>query len=346
MTPERQTRRKSIARRNFLKRAGAVALAGGLSSTGLSTVTAETSETTIVYDDFNKQDGYTESDYLDKWNLPFLQEDGGGVIYEEEAIDKRNFDGGQLHLDATPFETWADSTVDHIKYFATSDQTFSIPEDGSIMFSAEIDAETPGTDPSRPICPAEDEEDAECRTVLEAQQAGSTLHMLNHHETGALFDWFVAENTAFCLTERLLDPLAPGVGLNRGYTQILEEFDISGEHTYGIRYTRAPEEHDQVEWLLDDEVVAQQRKVGIPLDVQNPGRYKDITWPSIDAEGELLKDKMNSFVIGHGLFSLLDEYPFHPQYEDHFVSFPKEERIFGQGARATFDDFTVITEGE
>lgn len=335
-----------IARRNFLKSAGAVTLAGGLSTTGLSTVVASTSKQTDVYDDFGGSDGYTESDYEDKWNLPYLQQEGGGIIYEEEAIDKRNFDGGQLHLEATPFETWADSTVDHIKYFATSDRTFSIPDDGSIMFSSEIDAETPGTDTSRPICPAEDEDEEECRTVLEGQQAAATLHMLNIHETGALFDWFVAENTAFCLTERLLDPLVPDVGLDRGYTQILREIDISGEHTYGIRYCRDSEDFDRVEWLLDEEVVAKHQKVGIPLDVQKPGKYRDVTWPSIDAEGELLKDKMNSFVIGHGLFSLLDEYPFHPQYEDHFVSYPEDERIFGQGARAAFDDVTVTTEGE
>jgi hypothetical protein len=52
---------------------------------------------------------------------------------------------------------------------------------------------------------------------------------------------------------------------------------------------------------------------------------------------------MGTFNVGHGLFSLLDEFPFHPTYGDRFVSFPEEQRVFGQGVDATFDDFEVTT---
>ncbi len=73
------------------------------------------------------------------------------------------------------------------------------------------------------------------------------------------------------------------------------------------------------------------------------------TYPSYHgAPGEDLRTKLNSFVIGHGLFSLLDAYPFqHPEAPDQHVSIPISERLFGQGARGEFSNFTVtaVTEG-
>jgi hypothetical protein len=49
--------------------------------------------------------------------------------------------------------------------------------------------------------------------------------------------------------------------------------------------------------------------------------------------------------IGHGLFSLLDAFPFqHPDAPELSVSVPLSERIWGQGAEATFDDFTVTVD--
>ena len=55
-------------------------------------------------------------------------------------------------------------------------------------------------------------------------------------------------------------------------------------------------------------------------------------------------DKIEKFVIGHGLFSLLDAFPYqHPEAPELAVSIPLENRLFGQGASATFDDFRVTT---
>lgn len=298
---------------------------------------------TNVYDDFNKQNGtYGLNDYHNHW---FASDRIPGFSAEPEALNTRTRGfPGELQLEATPFQTSRDSTLDHVKYFGQSTQYFEIPEHGSVTFSADIEAETPGTDPDQLICPASDEDES-CKTVLEPQQAAATFHVLNIHETGQLFDWFVGENKAFCLTERLLAPLVDGVDLKKGYTQIIETVDISpGMHTYAIRYRRNPNGADHAEWFLDGERIAHQEKVGIPLDVQHPGRYRDIMWPSINATGERLRDQMNTFNIGHGLLSLLDEFPFHPQYSDHFVSFPENERLFGQGVNATFDDFRVTTE--
>jgi hypothetical protein len=66
-------------------------------------------------------------------------------------------------------------------------------------------------------------------------------------------------------------------------------------------------------------------------------------YPSL-GEGEELASKIDSLVIGHGLFSLLDAFPFqHPEAPELAVSIPISERIFGQGAVASFDNFRVRT---
>jgi hypothetical protein len=85
--------------------------------------------------------------------------------------------------------------------------------------------------------------------------------------------------------------------------------------------------------------VARVENVGIPLDVQR-ARYTG-TYPSL-GPGEQLGDLIESVTIGHGLFSLLDAFPFHhPDAPERSVSIPLSERIWGQGVAATFDDFTV-----
>ncbi len=51
---------------------------------------------------------------------------------------------------------------------------------------------------------------------------------------------------------------------------------------------------------------------------------------------------MGPVAIGHGLFSLLDAFPFqHPESPELAVSIPVANRIFGQGARASFDNVRV-----
>lgn len=80
--------------------------------------------------------------------------------------------------------------------------------------------------------------------------------------------------------------------------------------------------------------------VGVPLDGQGV-KYTDI-YLSL-GPGEILKDKVNWLVIGHGLFSLIDEFPFqHPDAPELNVSIPVANRSFGQGASAVFDSFRVI----
>ena len=83
------------------------------------------------------------------------------------------------------------------------------------------------------------------------------------------------------------------------------------------------------------------KNIGVPLDKQ--GVNYSGTYPSLGG-GELLKDQINSFAIGHGLFSLIDAFPFqHPESPELSVSIPVAKRIFGQGAKAEFDNFVVTT---
>ena len=96
-----------------------------------------------------------------------------------------------------------------------------------------------------------------------------------------------------------------------------------------------------VDYYLDGVRVAHVDRVGVPLDVQDRP-YTGIH-PSL-GPGEDLTTQLDSVVIGHGLFSLLDAFPFqHPEAPELAVSIPVSERIFGQGAVGSFDDFTVRT---
>jgi hypothetical protein len=331
------------------------ALLVGTAALGLVAATAQHTQaggnphrtTTVVYDSFSADGGYAIGDYLTKWVNGF----GPG---EMAFGDTREFDNDTFHVAAAPFQTAADFSVfDHIKYLATSTQSFDVPAHGSVTFSAEISAATPGTQPGRVVhgcygpsgsftSLADPCDQPYSATVLEGQQAGATLHMIDF-ATGQLFDWFVSGSTAFILTERLPATLIGPAGGTRDtmYTQIIDEFPISsGPHTVAITYTREPGQ-SYVEFFLDGRRVAKVGKVGVPLDAQNR-RYTGI-YPSM-GPGEILKDEIGSVFIGHGLFSLLDAFPFqHPDAPELSVSIPLSERIFGQGAIADFDDFVVTT---
>ena len=189
------------------------------------------------------------------------------------------------------------------------------------------------------------------QVALEGMQAGVVLNMINF-ATGQLFDWFVSEGKVFALIERLpsnvtgnaTGPSDPNyVGLDKAYTQIIREESIEPGKKYdvAIRYTRGPGV-SKVEYFLDKVLFASVENVGVPLDVQGIP-YTGIA-PSY-GPGEVLNDALDSFVIGHGLFSLLDQFPYqHPERPDLSVSIPLAERLFGQGAVGTWSHFRVTTQ--
>jgi hypothetical protein len=302
-----------------------------------------------VYDDFEKPGGYTLADYFQKWSNKF------GPA-EMAVKDTRRFEGGVFSVEAVPFQTAHDSSVlDHVKYFATSNKTFPVPRLGSIEFSADITADTPGVKPGHAIrgtygppysYPAGKPYEA---TLLEGQQADVSLHMIDFR-SGELFDWLITTKLAYPLVERLpssvTDPtIPPGdpryVGRDKMYTQFLNPVPISpGPHHYAIRFTRT-ERNAFAEYFLDGKLAATVDKVGIPLDVQ--GVPYTGTYPSL-GPGELLVDQIDSVTLVHGLVSVVDAFPFHhPEVPEQSVSIPRSERLFGQGARGRFDNFKVTT---
>ena len=317
-------------------------------------------KTVVVYDDFSSGNN-------SKWSTPF----GPGETAINDADHQLSFPNGTERVRAVPFETGADFSVfDHLKYIEVSNSAFAAPAKGSVEFSVDITAQTPGTvkglkqlgiygppntwtDPSSP--PSAPDYSAK---VLDGQQAGVVLNMVDFC-TGQLFDWFLTSNTAFTLIERLptnvtgntSNPGCPGasvVGRDKMYTQIADEVKISGgPHNVSIRYSA---NKNTVEFRLDGELVTRVENVGIPLDKQGV-KYTGI-YPSL-GPGESLAGKISSFSIGHGLFSLIDAFPYqHPESPELSVSIPVgtsnpadagRARLFGQGADGTWDNFVVTT---
>ena len=318
-----------------------MAILAALGSTGVAVAAPVT--TTVVYDNFEAPGGYTLTNYNEKWANPF-------GLGEMSVKDTRSFDTGAFSLRAVPFKTGADFSVfDHLKYIGVSTSSFDVPAGGSLEFSADISARTPGTQLSRTIHGTYvDSGQPYAANASQGQQAGVVLNMVDFH-SGQLFDWFIAGDTAFALIERLpstvtgspSDPSSPDwVGRSKMYTQIIREVKLAPGHTHhvAIRYD-APT--NTVRYFLDGVLFSKVAHVGKPLDVQHR-RYTG-TYPSLGA-GEDLTGKITSFSIGHGLFSLLDAFPFqHPDSPELNVSIPLSERLFGQGAQGTFDNISVTS---
>ena len=295
--------------------------------------------TALTYDSFGTG-GYTLADYQAKWSNPY-------GLGEMAINDTRDFSTGSFRISALPFQTAYDFSVfDHIKYLGVSTQSFAVPAGGTLTFSSTIQARTVGTQPGRIINGTNVQSGLPyAAPTLEGQQAAAVMNMIDF-KTGQLFDWFVSGSTAFTLIERLpssvTNPALPSsdpsyVGIDKMYTQIIDEVPIGpGPQNVAITYGRG----DGVVFTLNGTVVSHINNVGIPLDKQGVP-YSGI-YPSY-GPGELLASKIDSFSIGHGLFSLLDAFPFqHSDRPDLSVSISVANRAFGQGIAATFDDFNVL----
>ena len=77
-----------------------------------------------------------------------------------------------------------------------------------------------------------------------------------------------------------------------------------GPHRVAIEFTRK-DTHGTAEFFLDGRRISKVRNVDLPLDVQGH-RYTGI-YPSM-GPGERVAQKVSGFAIGHGLFSLLDDF--------------------------------------
>lgn len=323
-----------------------------------------------VYDDFDAP-GYSLASYEEKWSLPY-------GLGEMDLGDTRRFEEGCFVIDAVPFQTTSDVSVnDHLKYMAVSTQAFSVPAYGTLVLSSDVRADTSGTvpdliqegiygpsgtwlDPANPPTPPEYR-----ARLLQGQQAAVVVNVLDFC-TGQLFDWFVSSDRAFALIERLPTTLtgnvsnpecgeATEVGTDQMYTQIVLEISAKPNewHHLDIALTR----HGGKAWIdyfFDHTHVARVADVGVPLDRQ--GVPFTGTYPSL-GPGEQLAKQLSKVRFGHGLFSLVDAFPFqHPGVPELSVSIPAispasaadagRARLFGQGARGSFDNFTTLTIGE
>jgi hypothetical protein len=260
-------------------------------------------------------------------------------------------------LTATPFRTAFDfSVLDHIKYLAVSNTTFAVPSAGSIKFASRMTALTSGIVPGQTITGTYAQSGAPySASLLDSQQAGVVMNVIDFC-TGQLFDWFLTSNKAAALIERLPSnvtgnttnpncPDATYVGKDKMYTQYIKETRVQPgiAHRMEIAFKREPSGKSSVTYLLDGKKIATVKDVGIPLDKQ--GAAYTGTYPSL-GPGESLGDQLNSFSLAHGLFSVVDAFPFqHPESPELAVSIDPSERTFGQGAAGTWDDFTVTTKG-
>jgi len=310
---------------------------------------ASAKSSTITYDAFDKP-GYGAADYAAKWSNPY----GPGEL---AAGAQQTFSGGRERIAAAPFRTAADFSVfDHIKYIAISNATFAVPKAGSITFGSTMTASTPGIVPGRTITGTYTQPGAPySATLLDSQQAGVVMNVVDFC-TGQLFDWFLTGDKAAPLIERLptnvtgntSNPNCPGatyVGRDEMYTQFIKEIPVEPgvPHRMEITFKRQPNGKSSVEYTLDGKSVAKVKNVGIPLDRQ--GVNYTGTYPSL-GPGEQLGSQINSLSLAHGLFSVLDAFPFqHPDVPEMSVSINPSQRIFGQGAIGTWDDFVVTTKG-
>jgi hypothetical protein len=135
------------------------------------------------------------------------------------------------------------------------------------------------------------------------------------------------------------------------YTQIIREVPVQPgvSHHVDIAFTRS-NGRSWVDYFLDGSLIAHVGNVGIPLDKQ--GVPFTGTYPSL-GPGEQLANQINGLQFGHGLFTLLDAFPFqYPTTPPTSVSIPVgsgkpldagRARLFGQGATGSFDNFTTLT---
>ena len=323
------------------------ALLVGVMMAGMPTA-ASASVTTVLYDDFDSPI-YSSSTYAAKWSNPY----GPGEL---AAGGTQSFAGGRETVAAAPFRTAYDFSVfDHLKYMALANTSFAVPRAGSVTFASTMTAQTPGIVPGKTITGTYTQSRAPySATLLDSQQAGVVMNVVDFC-TGQLFDWFLTETKAAPLIERLPSnvtnnvdnpncPKATYVGRDEMYTQFIEEIPVGpGPHRMEITLSRQPGGNAFVEYVLDGKKVAKIKNIGIPLDRQ--GESYTGTYPSL-GPGELIGDQIDNLALGHGLFSVLDAFPFqHPDVPELSVSIDPTQRIFGQGAIGTWDDFVVITKG-
>jgi hypothetical protein len=103
-----------------------------------------------------------------------------------------------------------------------------------------------------------------------------------------------------------------------------------------IRYARDSEGPSRASFYVDGRCVATIDGVGYPSDKALPGAG------GAGGAGEPLS--LDSLQVGHGLFTLLDAFPYQDRERpDLSVSVPLSERAYGQGAKGAWNNIVVST---
>jgi len=149
-------------------------------------------------------------------------------------------------------------------------------------------------------------------TLLDSQQAGVVMNVVDFC-TGQLFDWFLTADKAAPLIERLPSNVIGNVN------------NPNCPNATYVGPTRCTPSSSR----------------------RSPSGPARTGWRSRSrGRGELIGDQIDNLSLGHGLFSVLDAFPFqHPDAPELSVSIDPAQRIFGQGAIGTWDDFVVTTKG-
>ena len=217
---------------------------------------------------------------------------------------------------------------------------------GSLEFSVDTTASTPGTQAGCIVhgCygpPSSYLAVAMVRSPVRGDGApgsagGRVLNMINF-DTGQLFDWFLAGDTAFALIERLPSTVTGNPALD--WTSLIPRSSKRSRSSRARRTTSlsathavpARRESSTLDGMLFTSVDnAESRR---------QARRSVHRLCAVARQGEQLKDRLDSFVIGHGLFSLRRLPYQHPDAPELSVSILMSERPVRAGAIGTWNKF-------
>ena len=317
-------------------------------------------------------DSHDATQYAARWVNPYGPLDG--VVPQVDA-------SGAVTLSDVPFKPGTDFSVfDHLKYIGISTQTFTVPKVGTVTFEVDIAASTPGATAGHVVHgvygPPGPGASPTRRPALHRDGArgpaggGRAQHDRLLHRPAL----------------RLVRLRRVGVPAHRATAHLRdrqhEQPRLPRRHGGRPRQGLHPDHQEHPAHAGPDPprrdlLLAQRRSVQRRLRTRRAGRRDghqrrhparpagqqvrlDRHLPLV-GQGEKLADQINSLSIGHGLFSLLDAFPFQygcspattspgagacsPESAAYSVSLSPAERSFGQGAEGVFSGFRVTTTG-
>ncbi len=294
---------------------------------------------------------------------------------------RRSMRSGAVTLSDVPFKPGTDFSVfDHLKYIGISTQTFTVPKVGTVTFEVDIAASTPGAtaghvvhgvygppgswslaDPDRP---ALHRDGARGPAGGRRAQHDRLLHRPALRLVRLRRIGVPAHRAAAHLRDRQHEqprlPRRHGGRARQGLHPDHQEHPAHAgpdppRRDLLLAQCRSVQRRLRARWP-GRRHGHQRRHPARPAGQPVRGRAPTRRWAGREAA-----DQINSLSIGHGLFSLLDAFPFQygcspattspgagacsPESAAYSVSLSPAERSFGQGAEGVFSGFRVTTTG-